>query len=149
MANIIDNDNYIDPSNTIDILNKLRDLPTLGDVKKLVDETFPKWIITTMNSYCSDYPHLTENWNNLCDISGAVPSQVLIVDNIVFDDSHKLTKTFCECFTRSGFSVRRKIEFFPCEKCNCAIPSRNMWSEFKKKNHKIPEKWRNICVGCM
>ena len=149
-SSIIDKDIYIDPSNSIDILNRLKELRTLGDVKKLVDDTFPKWIISTMNSYSKDYPHLTENWEKICDISESRKAQVLIVDDITFDDSHTIIKTFCECFTRSGFSVRRKVEFIPCEKCNCAIPTYSMWKEFnKKKNIKIPEKWRSVCVGCV
>jgi len=139
---------YIDSSNTIEILEKLKTISTLGEVKKLMDETFPTWFVTTMNSYCSDYPHLTENWKKICTMSGINPAQIMIVDDIIFGDSYTLIKTFCECFTRAGFSVRRKKEYIPCENCNCAVPTELMWVLFKEKGIKVPEKWNKKCTKC-
>ena len=148
MATIIDNDKYLDPPHTIEVLNKLRDTPTLRDVKKLVDETFPTWFVTTMEVYCSDYPHLMKNWKQVCEMSGTKPAQIMIVDDISFDDAHTVVKAFSECFTRSGFAVRRKEEYIPCEKCGSAVPTEMMWSIFKQKGFQVPEKWSNYCTGC-
>jgi hypothetical protein len=148
MVKIIDNDKYLDPPNTIEILNKLLNTPTLGGVKSLVDETFPTWFVTIMESYCSDYPHLLKNWKQLCELSGVNRAQIIIVDDISFDDSHTLIKAFAECFTRSGFVVRRKNEYIPCEKCGCAVPSEAMWGIFKEKGLQVPEKWNFYCTKC-
>lgn len=149
MVNIVeDNDKYIDPSNTSEILNNLQNIPTLGEVKKLIDEVFPSWIITTMNIYCSDYPHLMTNWIQICRMSGVEPKQIIIVDDIVFDDSHTLIKAFSECFTRSGFVVRRKNEYISCEKCCSAVPTENMWNILKEKGFEVPTKWNKYCSIC-
>lgn len=144
----MNNDKYLDTANTLLILEKMRGLPTLGDIKKLVDDTFPTWFVTTMEVYCPDYPHLMINWQKICEISKSKPAQIMIVDDINFDDAHTLVKAFSECFTRCGFSVRRKNEFIPCENCGSAVPSEVMWSIFKIKGMKVPEKWSIKCVGC-
>ena len=148
MATIVDNDKYLDPPNTIEILNKIRNLPTLGDIKKLSDETFPDWFVTTMKVYCPDYPHLMTNWKKICEMSGTKPAQIMIVDDITFDDSHTVVKAFSECFTGAGFSVRRKMEYIPCKNCGSAVPTEVMWSIFKQKGINVPEKWSAKCIGC-
>ncbi len=148
MATIVDNDKYLDPPNTIEILNKMRSLETLGDVKKLLDETFPTWFVTIIEVYCPDYPHLMKNWRKICDMSGTKTAQIMIVDDITFDDSHTVIKAFSECFTRAGFSVRRKMEYIPCDKCTSAVPTQVMWNIFKQKGIQVPEKWSAKCTGC-
>jgi hypothetical protein len=141
-------DKYLDPANTPDIIAKLGTLRILGEVKSLVDEVFPDWIVTTMNYYCADYPHITSNWKKICEMADTKPTQVLIVEELAEDNAHSLIITFAECFTRAGFSVRRKREYFPCEKCGCAIPNSGLWQHFKEKGFKVPEKWNVTCVAC-
>lgn len=142
-------DKYVDPEGTPEILTLMRTLPTLGDIKELVDKTFPDWIVTVMEVYCPDYPHLQKNWREICKMTKSRPAQVMIVEDVVHDDAHSLVASFAECFTQAGFSVRRKREFIPCENCASAVPSQMMWHLFHQKGgFKIPEKWSPKCVGC-
>lgn len=141
-------DNYIDPPNTPELLEKIMNLPTIGDIKKLADEIFPGWFVTTMNAYCSDYPHLTKNWETICNMSRVRPTQIMIVDDCVVDDAHRLISVFSECFTRAGFSVRRKIEYNPCEKCGSAVPVELLWDVFRHKNFNVPSVWNKLCTCC-
>jgi len=142
-------DKYVDPPNAPEILDNMRNLPTLGHVKALLDETFPTWFVTTMEIFCPDYPHLNKNWRSICKKSNTKRTQVMIVDEILFDESHSLVTHFSECFTRAGFAVRRKQEFIPCENCGSAVPTQVMWQLFKEKgNVQIPKVWSSKCVGC-
>ena len=43
MSQIIDNDKYIDPENSLEIIEQIKTLPTLGDVKRLSEQIFPDW----------------------------------------------------------------------------------------------------------
>ena len=42
-------DKYLDPPNAIEIIEKIKGLPTIGDVKALINEVFPSWWILTSN----------------------------------------------------------------------------------------------------
>jgi len=120
-------DSFVDPTDKDEILNKLKELPTLGDVKKLVDEVFPGWFTGIIKRYSLDYPQLQKNWEDICNKNNVSPLEILLVRNIIWDDdNHILVKTFCELFTRSGFSVRRLGEYFPCEICDLALPNKNI-----------------------
>lgn len=142
-------DKYIDPYKTPEIVEKLRNCPTVGHVKALVDETFPDWFVTTMEVFCPDYPHLQKNWKTICRMSNTKRAQVMIVDDFSFDEGHSLVTHFAECFTKAGFAVRRKQEFIPCEKCSSAVPTQIMWHILKEKgNFEIPKIWSAKCVGC-
>lgn len=142
------NDKYIDPPTTPYILSKIMSLPTVGDIKKLADEIFPDWFVTTMNVYCQDYPHLMSNWKKICKMTNVKPAQIMIVEECVFDASHSLVRAFSECFTSVGFSVRRKLEYVPCDHCGCAVPTEIMWKLFKDKGIQVPDNWSQWCVGC-
>jgi hypothetical protein len=139
---------YSDPENTPEVLAKLAILPTIKEVKELVDNIFPKWITTVMNSYSTDYPNLQRNWLKLSKMSGVEPVEILIVEDMVFDDAHTLIRTFAELFTRCGYMVRRKSEFFPCETCGKALPSEELYDKMKDKNVIIPVAWGEKCSGC-
>lgn len=139
---------YLDPPNTPEILSKLRELPTLGDVKNLVDKTFPKWIVALLIGYSEDYPTLTENWNSICESNNIKPTKVLIVDYLEFNDSHTLVKTLAELFTKAGFVVRRKNEFIPCSECDKAIPVQDLYHNLKKSQSIVPLEWSTKCSSC-
>lgn len=141
-------DKYIDPSNADEILVQMRTLPTVGDIKKLVDEIFPDWIITVMSDYSDDYPHLKSNWRTICNMAKVTPAQVMIVDDILSGENYRLVRAFAECFTRAGFSVRRKAEFISCDVCGKAIPSIGMWKYMGNKNINVPENWFPTCQKC-
>ena len=143
-------DKYVDPENADEILEKIKTLPTMGEVKQLIEETFPEWFVALLDDYCPDYPQLRVNWRVVCHKLGISPTKVVIVEEINFDDDkHKLTKTFAELLTRVGFSVRRKIEFTPCRVCHKAIPSPELHEQFRVRGDvKIPPTWSQYCVGC-
>jgi hypothetical protein len=144
-------DKYIDPPNAPEIISKMYNLSTLGDIKNLVDEIFPEWFVTVMDSYCANYPHLQQNWSKICQMIPVRPTQVMIVEELYdsTDESHTVLNAFAECFTRAGFSVRRKREYIPCSKCNkVAIPSRPLWIILKEKNIKTPLEWSSSCYNC-
>jgi hypothetical protein len=143
-----DPDKYLDPENTPQIINRLKNSRTLGEVMTLVNEVFPDWIVNTMEVYCSDYPHLTTNWKHICRMSKSRTAQIMIVEEIPEKDDHSLINTFAECFTRAGFSVRRKREYIKCENCGSAVPNTELWQIFKEKGFLVPEKWSEKCTGC-
>jgi hypothetical protein len=137
---------YTDPDNLIDIITQIKNSATIGDVKKLMDSIFPTLFITIMVSFSNDYPHLNKNWNTLCSSINTTPKKVIIFDN--YTEDCILVKTFAECFTTAGFSVRRKNEFIPCKKCGKAIPSEHIYNIFKEKKVDVPEHWSVYCVSC-
>jgi hypothetical protein len=141
-------DNYIDPHNTDKIIDEIKSFQTLGDIKPLLDETFPTWIITTMPKYSLDYPYLQQNWEKICEQCKISPSQIMIVDSINMDSQHTLLLTFCEVLTRAGFCVRRKEEFFPCKVCNSALPNVQLYDILKQKGFKVPDNWSQLCSEC-
>jgi hypothetical protein len=139
---------YSDPDNTPELLTRLSLLPTIKDVKQFIEEIFPNWIITAIDSYSEDYSHLEKNWKVMANMSGVNPAQILIVEDIVFDNCHTLIRNFAELLTRAGFMVRRKNEFFPCPVCNKAIPSENLYNKMKEKKFPIPDIWKSKCSNC-
>lgn len=139
---------YSDPDNTPEVLARLSVLPTIKEVKDLVDEVFPNWIVTAIDSYSNDYPHLETNWKVMATMAGTKPAQILIVEEIFFDDSHTLIRTFAELLTRAGFMVRRKSEFFPCSVCRNALPSQELYNKMKEKSAPITTEWKEKCSTC-
>jgi hypothetical protein len=142
-------DKYRDPRDAIEIVEKLKTLPTIKDVKLFADNIFPGWFISSINEYSSDYPHLTDNWNTVCSLIKCKRAQIIIVDDIIDDQDHTIVKMFAECFTLSGFNVRIKKEYFECSNCGRAIPSFKLWKSFKEKRLNIPEKWSTTCTNCL
>ena len=136
---------YSDPKNKQDILDRLHNLPTLKEVKVLVDEIFPNWITGYFDRYSDDYPNLNKNWKHICDLSNSKPTKILIVEEINFTDNYTLIRTFCELLTRSGFSVRRKGEFIPCQICGEALPSKQLHELMLEKVPDIPIIWSQKC----
>lgn len=140
---------YIDPPDVETIINEIKNLPTLGDIKPLVDKYFPEWIIGTIEGYSKDYIFLENNWKNVCNKMNVSPTKIIIVDsNIMMDGNHKLISLFAEILTKSGFCVRSKNHFFACKKCGRALPHTETYDIFKNNNNIIPETWSTICEKC-
>lgn len=140
---------YMDPPNVQEIMEKMKHLPTMREMNDLVEEIFPDWVITFMVKYSSDYPTLTTNWKKICNISKTQQAQVMIVEEILSDDTHLLLNAFADCYTKAGFSVRRKREIIPCQKCNdIAVPSESMWKVYKEHYIPIPTVWSDKCAEC-
>ena len=150
MESKIDNelDIYQDPSNLSEIIERLKQCESITNVKTLVREIYPDWFISILDEYCKDYPHLTTNWLRVCEVANTKPVNIIIVDKLIFDDNHRLIQAFAECFTRTGFVVRRKEELISCSNCFKAIPSEKMYNLFKETNIKIPSSWSSKCIEC-
>jgi hypothetical protein len=142
-------DKYLDPPNALDIIEDIKKCKTIGEVKNIANKIFPGWIITYLPKYCDDYPHLTDNWNVVSKSIGIEKQSIIIVDDIFFDKScYSVITIFSECFTRAGFLVRKKNDYFPCMKCKSAIPSLELWNFFKRKEIAIPDTWSSTCKQC-
>jgi hypothetical protein len=140
-------DKYNNPPNTDEIMEELKTCKTLGDVKALTERVFPDWFVTTMPSFCGDYPHFQNNWELICQKIGIPPTQVMIVEEVEQGPQYTLVQHFAECFTRAGFAVRKKMEFIPCEHCSVAVPTQLVYDQIKEKKT-IPPEWSQTCSSC-
>ena len=134
--------NYTDPENTVELILKIKNSPTLGEVKNLMDTTFPELFVTVLPKFSNDYPHLNKNWKRICDSIPTTPKEVMILDN--YSEDCTLVKAFAECFTMAGFAVRRKSEYIPCEQTGVAVPSEAIYHLFKEKGFTVPETWSPV-----
>lgn len=142
-------DKYVNPPNTPEILHNLKQCRTIGDIKSLVDQTFPQWFVTIMPKFCHDYPFLQTNWDNVCKRVPVLKAQIMIVEEVEQGDKYTLIQQFSECFAKAGFAVRRKMEFIPCSKCGSAIPSIMLYDYLKNQDKEhIPNDWSKTCSGC-
>jgi len=140
---------YSDPSNAQEIIEELRNTPTIGGVNSLIARVFPDWLVTTMTGFCEYYPHLTTNWNILCDRIGIPPTEIIIVKELAFDDDHLLLRHFVECLTRSGFAVKRMADYVPCTKCEkIAVPTPQIHNVMKENGIQVPETNISVCKTC-
>lgn len=140
---------YQDPPNKDEILKSVQDAETHDQVVQIINETFPEWILGWPKRYCVDYPHFQNNWKFVCKRSGTKTLSVMIVDQIVFNDSrYSLLKLFCELLTLFGHSVRRKEEFVGCKVCGDAIPSEMVYGQLVERNIQVPQCWMMRCIGC-
>jgi uncharacterized phage protein (TIGR02220 family) len=139
---------YNNPTNHKEISKQIRECRTIGDVKTLVDKTFPEWFITMLDQYSNDYPDLTTNWNNCCKRANVSPTQIMIVEEIEQGDDNTLIREFTECFSAVGFQVRRQMELIPCSVCFKALPSQMLYDYMKDKNITVPDQWNSKCTTC-
>jgi hypothetical protein len=142
-------DKYLDPPNVTEIIEQIKTLPTIGDIKLLADELFPGWWCSTIQEYSSDYPDLDKNWKSVCVSIGVKKALIVLVDFLEFTDNHILLKMFAESFTRAGFNVRKNSDYITCSNCKGAIPCELIWSIFKEKNFNVPLKWSQTCQNCI
>jgi hypothetical protein len=140
-------DKYNNPTNTDEITEELRECKTLGEVKNLTERVFPEWFVTTISKFSVDYPQFQQNWEMVCKKIGVKPLEIMIVEDVEQGPDYTLVQNFAECFTRAGFCVRKKMEFFPCEKCGCCLPSQIVHKQLVDKGFIIPE-WKITCQNC-
>lgn len=139
---------YKDPHNIDNIISKILNTEKHNDIRNIIEETFPSWILGSTDSYCLDYPHLQKNWDHVCDKINTKKTQIVIVDYINSDEDHKLIPIFCELMTRFGYCVRRKEEYIGCCNCGKAIPMIEIWKQMKLNGIKTPENWSKKCSNC-
>lgn len=140
---------YLDPPNTQEIIESLKQAKTHNNVVDIIVSKFPDWVLGWPTKYCSDYPHLKQNWDHVCAKIKTKPLNVVIVDFIDFNSlNHTLVQTFCEILTLFGHSVRRKEEFISCKICGDAIPSLATFEQFKEKQIPNLPYYSLKCLNC-
>lgn len=144
-----ENRNYKDPENVDAVIGRIKSSPTMKEIFEIIDEIYPSWIVGLSQKYCSDYPNFTDNWKHICRANNVKPQAVLIMDELFFDEEHKLLRTLSEVLTCSGFVVRRKSEITQCSVCGFALPSAEMYDVLKEKGlPNLPDEWLSKCSGC-
>ena len=149
MSNLNIKEKYEDPENTEEIINKVKECSTHDEVVKLINETFPGWVLGCSKRYSLDYQHFQNNWEFVCKKSGCKTLSIIIVDKIIFNNpKYTLIKLFCELLTVFGHSVRRKEEFFGCKICGDAIPSEEVFNQLVERKITNLDCWMVKCRGC-
>ena len=137
------------PEATETITNALKEAETHDEVIKIINDTFPTWIIGCSKKYSIDYPHFTKNWENVCNNIKCKPLDIIIIDEIIFNDKdYSIVQMFSELLTVFGHSVRRKEEFFECKFCSSILPNKNVYDKLKNANIKTPPYWSMKCNNC-
>lgn len=139
---------YIDPPNANEIIEEIKNLGTLGEIRELVDRVFPGFIIGIIPKFSKDYAAIQKNWEIVCSRIGIQPAQILIISDYFFQDGYNLAKVICETFTRVGFCVRRYDEYIMCNGCGNAIATENNYLLLKKLGQQVPTIWSNKCSTC-
>ena len=140
---------FEDPENVEEIINKVKECETHDEVVKLINETFPGWILGWSKKYSVDYQHFQNNWEFVCKKSGCKPLNVIIVDAIVFNDpKYTLVKLFSELLTVFGHSVRRKEEFIECKICGEALPTQEVFNHLVERMMTKLDCWMIKCRNC-
>ena len=139
---------YKNPSNSDDISKQICNCKTIGDVKNLVDKTFPTWFVTILPEYSTDYSILQKNWVKVCKKIGCPLAQIMIVEEIEDGPEYTLIREFTECFAAAGFSVRKQMEYIPCSECSRALPSQAMYNYMKENDIPVTDQWITECTTC-
>jgi hypothetical protein len=119
------------------------------NVIQIIEEALPGWLDKSSYKYCKDYPTLTKNWEILCQKTNTTPKKIYTVKEIIFDKEHILQHIFCERLTREGYIIRRNTELIFCDKCNAAIPAKEIYTKMKHLDLQVPEVWNNKCKNCI
>ena len=128
------------------IIKRLIECPTGNEVKNLIYETYPTWIVKSLDEYSNDYPHLTNNWRRMCNIINSEPKQIIIVNKLELTDTIMLS--FAEVLSKMGFIVRKNEEYISCIVCNKALPSLSTYLTMKQHDLNIPSNWSDKCTKC-
>ena len=143
-------DNYQDPENIDEIIEELKRSKTIENVVDLINRVYPTLILYYLRKYSEDYPHLQSNWENYCNEQKVRPAHIMIVNEFLVDETHKLIGVFAELFTICGFMVRTPKDIYPCDNCDCALPTLQKFIKMKNsKTIKLSiDLWSSKCSKC-
>jgi hypothetical protein len=132
------------------IVQDIKACKTIGELIELVNNVFSGWIIGLVPRYCNSYPHLTQNWNYICNQMRVNPSMIIIVSYLSDDKEHSLMNIFLETFYKAGFVVRLVEHYAPCSRCHqFIVPSREIYNKFVENNIlSLPSLWTSTCQEC-
>ena len=143
------NNKYKDPKNKDEIIKETRNAKTHGDVMKIINRTFPGWILGCSEDYSDDYEHYKNTWKKICNKIGCKMLNIVIVDYLVFKNKdYYLIEMFSELLTRFGHSVKTKFDFIQCSKCSKSIPVKENYNLLKNNNISVPDTWSDVCIKC-
>lgn len=141
---------YTNPTNADQVETEIRSAKTLGEVKDITERVFPGFIRGFSSEFSSDYPLFTYNWKKICDMTGVLPTQIMVTGGWNPDTPETtLLRDISECFTKAGFFVRCDTELKPCIVCRKMLPTESYYDMLK--NHgatRIPPRWSPACTGC-
>ncbi len=140
---------FLNKDFVLTLLDKCKDK---DEVKDLINDTFPGWLVSYGKFYSKDYVHLTANWKHICKRAGVEPQYIILVDQIpIFEKDTELLQHFCEKMTKMGYVVRRKEEFIFCKVCGAVVPSETTYDMMKLmmgSKIPLPKTWSDKCSGC-
>lgn len=121
---------------------------SISEIEDIVEKDYPNWIVAILNDYSKDYPHLSKNWETLCQRMDVSPKKIVLVKDINFEEKNDPKIEVCEILTKKGYVIRRMNEFVPCITCNSCIPCVEIWHLLKEKGFSVPKNWENKCSKC-
>lgn len=133
----------------MNIQETLKEAKTPEEVEKIIEQSYPGWLILSLNGYSKDYPHLENNWKTICSKLNVQPQKIVLVRDIIFDKENSQLNNICEFITKHGYVVRRYTEFLACSVCEKAIPCKEIWHLLKEKNFPVPNNWSDKCSSCI
>ena len=141
---------FNDPDNLDRVLEDIKACKTIGELIELVNNVFSGWIIEIIPKYCKAYPHLTQNWNYICNQNRVQPTMIVIVSYLSDDREHRLMNIFLDAFYKAGFVVRLVDHYSPCSSCyQSVIPTREIYNKFVENNIlRLPSVWTSTCQDC-
>lgn len=141
---------FNDPDNLDMVVENIKSCKTIGELIELVNNVFSGWIIGLVPRYCEAYPHLTQNWNYICNQNRVNPAMIVIVSYLSDDKEHSLMNIFLDTFYKAGFLVRLVNHYAPCSKCHqFIVPSREIYNKFVENNIlRLPSVWTSTCQEC-
>jgi len=117
----------------------------MKEVFEYIEAKHPGWIIGLYTGYSEDYPELHDNWMKLCGTFKARPQQIVLIERLELDDHYN----FAELLSQTGFVVRTKHEFHPCQKCHLILPTSQIYEKLKENNKHVPSEWSEYCIKCI
>lgn len=155
--------------NLIDFDQEIKSCKTYLDIKNLIDQYYPNWIVGCYTEYSKDYPQLDNNWSFICRQNNTSKKAILEVSFVSFERANnedtsdtlqnkiKFLQDISNFLTMTGFVVRHKGSFVPCKICKCAIPSfetyevllKTINSKNKALINTIPKVWKDSCINCV
>jgi hypothetical protein len=130
------------------IIDKLKTSASETTSEQIINVYYPDWLKLSTQKYSNDYPHLQKNWQVLCNQFHTTPKRIVLVEEIHFENDHKILQQVCDFLTQTGYCVRRQEEFVFCSVCGGAIPCVEIYNLLKEKKFPVPQKWRDMCIDC-
>lgn len=139
---------YIDPPNADELIATFDTLSDTKEAEDFINQNFPNWIVQSLPKYSDDYDYLDKNWKAICKKLGVKKQKIILVNEIVFDEKHRVLNHIAEQMTKKGYVVRRYDEFGYCPICVGAIPCIEVWHLMKEKRLPVPHTWSGACKRC-